>query len=91
MPGEGEENVVEVRGVHRERPGRELFAVNAVEHRAERGQLTVAGQIESEGLFVASRVAEDGRRPVETLDIVELQADPTARDEPFEFRRLFFW
>ncbi len=84
-PGEGEEHVVEVRGVHRERPGSELFAVDAVEHRAERGQLPVAGHLEGERLLVASRVAEDGRRPVETLGIVELQPDPPARDEPLEF------
>src|SRR3954447_13957461 len=86
-PGEGEEDVVEVGRVHAQVADRHRLGVEALEHRAQRGDAAVARHLERERLVAAGVVAERSGRQVELAGVVEAQPDVAAGDEPLELLR----
>ena len=87
LVGQGEEDVVEVGGVHGEAGRFEVGAVEAVEQGAQRADAAVAGHLEGEFLVVAVGLAEGAGGEVEFGGVGEAQADVPAGDQALQFGR----
>src|SRR6185312_5297791 len=83
--GQGKEDVVEVRGVHRELLDLDRVRIELVEQASYRFRPTVAGDAEGQVLLaVPARVGQDPHRGVEFEVTGEPEPDVTARDLALE-------
>src|ERR1700741_1846665 len=91
VPGEGEEDVVEVGRVHGEVLDLDRGVVEAVEDRPQRAQAAVARHLQGERVVVAppsaGRAAQGVRGRLEPAGVGEPQPDMAARDAPLELLR----
>src|SRR6185312_11909732 len=82
--GEGEEHVVEIRGVDAEVLDLEVGRVEAVEHGAQRADPAIARYRERESGVIASGVVEESGCRLECCGIPESKPDVPAGHEPLE-------
>src|SRR5437899_231606 len=84
LSGEGEEDVVEIRRVHRQALDANPLMVELFEEDFQGPGRAVVRDLKSQGVIVARRFAEARHGSVQSLDVTEVQLDVTARNPAFE-------